>query len=189
MNGKSQENADYGDFNFKKDDVPTMFAPTNQEANSQMPAAAMPFATNKGTVTTPGTLQGAKIPPYYTGNTPIHGFADAGQGSAWRYANPQLSAVSYAPGMNPVPPGIENQPPAYQQQFVNPYADYWAQMQQAGGAPPRYSEGCQCFSESFSEWKPVSPARWHDNSAWIYPQCTSNAHSIHESKNSEEKGC
>ena len=94
MNGKSQENAYYGDFNFKKDDIPNMFAPTNQEANSQIPAAAMPFATNKGPVTTPGTLQRTETPPYYVGNTPIHGFADAGQGSAWRYANPQLSAVS-----------------------------------------------------------------------------------------------
>ena len=149
MNGKSQENADYGDFNFKKDDVPNMFAPTNQEANSQMPAAAMPFSTNKGPVTTPGALQGTETPPYYVGNTPIHGFADAGQGSAWRYANPQLPAVSYAPAMNPVPPGIENQPPAYQQQFVNPYADYWAQMQQAGGAPPAIQRDVNAFPNHF----------------------------------------
>ena len=149
MNGKSQENADYGDFNFKKDDIPNMFAPTNQEAKSQMPAATMPFASNKGTVTTPGALQGTETPPYCARNTPIHGFADAGQGSAWRYANPQLSAISYAPAMNPVPPGIENQLPAYQQQFVNPYADYWAQMQQAGGAPPAIQMDVDAFPNHF----------------------------------------
>ncbi|MBR4990992.1 MAG: hypothetical protein IKY96_07515 [Oscillospiraceae bacterium] len=61
----------------------------------------------------------------------------------------QLSAVSYAPAMNPVPPGIENQPPAYQQQFVNPYADYWAQMQQTGGAPPAIQRDVNAFPNHF----------------------------------------
>lgn len=133
MNNNDQKKADFSGFVFKKDDEPNMFDRANQAANSQMPAAAVPFVMGSAPATAPGASQEAEIPVSLDVNALIHGFSGVDQGSAQSCVNPHLSAVSSASAMNPASPDIDNQPPAGQRRSVNPYADYLAQMQQANG--------------------------------------------------------